>query len=419
MPAATVSAPSPSGGGALDALRVLAGVPGAGAHLVALGPGALPMAWLRRRGGRDRTRATLVAWPSAARPSRLASCDRDVLAAMVGGRRRAAVAVRLPGAAAAARLAPTVLVTTPRASAAPLPLERLLPEADLRRLGIRPSTGHAGVAAVWATRGRKAFAWVKVGDVDAEAAALRAAQRTAVTTAVRVPAVLGCDGGMLATGALEGTRVEHLLAGNPADAGAVCRAIVCWLAEWGRRSRVEREISAGDLEAWLLAPARRLADCLDAGYPAWLASTFASLAGRRATLAAAHRDLTMFNVLRDGPRYAVLDWEAATAQAPPFLDAPYAIVDAVAACDGYRDRPASFERCFGSSAAAARALAADLLEPVRAGEGDPLLRSAAFHACWLGHAVNDLARRGPGGAFVEIARRLSADPVGLDPFGGG
>jgi hypothetical protein len=93
-------------------------------------------------------------------------------------------------------------------------------------------------------------------------------------------------------------------------------------------------------------------------------------------------------------------------------DAPYAIVDAALAAAGDGDRPAAFARCFGEDGAG-RAL----VRRIGLGTGaDPAVLSAAFHACWLGHAVNDLDRVGATGSFVTIAAQLSAAPDRLDPF---
>lgn len=125
----------------------------------------------------------------------------------------------------------------------------------------------------------------------------------------------------------------------------------------------------------------------------------------------------MFNVLL-GRGLGVIDWESAVSAALPFIDAPYAIVDAVAAADAYRDRVDAFARTFGGSHPPAGADGAVRRWVAAAGQLDRLAGSAAFHACWLGHAVNDLERRGPGGAFVRIAARLSSDPLRHDPLAG-
>jgi hypothetical protein len=348
-------------------------------------------------------------------PARLAAPDRDVLLRALPARRwlvRTLVGA-VPGSAAAMRLAPAVAVTAGRDGSEPLPLERLVPDGDARRLAILPSRHHLAVAGVWPRRGSEPVAWVKVGDVAVEERALRAIGPGAADAGARVPLVLGSDAGLLATAALTGEHAHDVLRREPRRLSDVVEQVLAWLVAWRERSSTERELGAADVDRLLLAPARELAAQLDRGYVAWLDGAFGALAGRRCTLSAAHHDLTMFNVMLDGARLGVLDWEAATEDALPFADAPYAVVDAEAAAHGYVDRVAAFERVFGAPESALCARVRVLADTATA---DRLACSAAFHAGWLAHAVNDLRRHGSGGEFVRIAARLSADPRGLDPF---
>lgn len=399
----------------LDALAVLAGAPEEGARLVVLPAPAWPRALARRA----ELRALLVALPSARAPVRLAAPDRQALLWALPARGRArrlarSVVAAVPGAAAATRLAGAVAIAVPEGSSAPLPVERLVADGDLRRLALAPSRHHLAVAGVWGPRGTAPVAWVKVGDVAAEERALRELGPTAASAGARVPAVLGRDGAMLATAPLPGEHAHRALARDPARLEAVVDELLSWLVAWRERSLAERELTAADVDRLLLAPARELAADLDPAYAGWLADAFGPLDGRRCALSAAHQDLTMFNVLLDGGRLGVIDWEAATAAALPFADAPYAVVDAAAAGDRYADRVASFERVFGEPGSPLRARVAAL-----AGAGtDRLACSAAFHACWLAHAADDRRRDGAAGEFVRIAARLSADPRTYDPFAG-
>jgi aminoglycoside phosphotransferase (APT) family kinase protein len=98
-----------------------------------------------------------------------------------------------------------------------------------------------------------------------------------------------------------------------------------------------------------------LAAVLPRGYVSWIRAAAAALEGRQIVLAPAHRDLTMANVLLDGPRLGVLDWEAAREADLPLVDLPYAIVDAVSTVDEHADRPAAFARSFESGGRASPA----------------------------------------------------------------
>jgi len=58
------------------------------------------------------------------------------------------------------------------------------------------------------------------------------------------------------------------------------------------------------------------------------------LEGRTVVLSAAHNDLTMANVLVAGSGVGVVDWESASATAPPLADLWYALADGVSRAGG-------------------------------------------------------------------------------------
>jgi hypothetical protein len=409
----------------LDALRELLErtAPGAEVDLIAVGPGrGVLAAWRLRRQGRV-VRARLVAVPGLRAPRRFVGADRDVLSALLftGDDRRLARALvrRLPGAALATRLASGVLVVTGADDDNAGDLGRLVSGAVVGRLAVLPSRDHAGVIALWAGRGADPIAYVKVGDVGAESRLLRRLGPGAAAAGARVPEVLHADDRVLANTALDGPVAAGELRRTPARLGAVVDAVVDWLGAWHAAEASPRALSAADVERHLLAPARRLEGHLDRGYLAWLERAAGALRGRDVAMAPAHRDLTMSNVRLGRGRIGVIDWEAATEQTLPLVDAPYALVDAVAACATPVDRLAAFERCFGTPGSAEAGLARAALERLRArGCHDPAVLTCAFHACWLSHAGNDLLRDGPTGTFVRIAQRIAADPDRYDGFAG-
>jgi hypothetical protein len=194
-------------------------------------------------------------------------------------------------------------------------------------------------------------------------------------------------------------------------------AVARWVVAWHAEGASPRALGPADVEHHLLAPARRLSAYLAPGYAARLARMAGALRAAPVALAPAHRDLTMYNVRLGPERIGILDWEAATAEALPFVDLPYALADAVTACGPRRDRLAAFERCFGTVGTMEAKLVQAALDRVSAaGCHDPGVLSCAFHACWLSHAGDDLMQAGADGAFVRIAQRLSADPDRYDPF---
>jgi hypothetical protein len=354
-------------------------------------------------------RARLVALPSTTEPRRIVATDRAVLRAAVGGRPLTAAVLRVPGLALPARLATNVLVLRPRGATAPLRLQRLVPGADPARIAVSASRDHDAVIATWTARGTTPAGYVKLGDVAAEARALAWIAPGAAIGGCVVPRVLAHEDRLLATSALGGERAARVLGRQPARLGATLERLASWLAAWHRAAATPGE---PDLEYELLGPARRLGSHLAPGYADRLGRLSRELAGVRAPLAPAHRDVTMVNVLLDDDAFGVLDWETAAPAALPFVDAPYAIVDAALAAAGDGDRLAAFARCFGEGGPGR-----ELVRRIGlAARIEPAVLSASFHACWLGHAVNELERVGPSGSFVAIAARLSAAPDRVDPF---
>jgi hypothetical protein len=125
----------------------------------------------------------------------------------------------------------------------------------------------------------------------------------------------------------------------------------------------------------------------------------------------------MFNVVSDGGRLGILDWEEARASDLPMGDLFYTMVDALAATHSYRDRTTAFQSCFfGSERQEAVALTEALAN--RVGLTGPAVEFA-FHLCWLRHARNEVNRGGaePAGPFLRITRQLAARPF-TPVFGG-
>jgi hypothetical protein len=197
---------------------------------------------------------------------------------------------------------------------------------------------------------------------------------------------------------VEGEILAPKLVRHPGRLGRALTSVCDWLEKWGGLTATRTSITQGQLESEVLVPAGLLAPRLRGGveYLAALEARCAAAAGTVVPLTAAHNDLTMWNVLVDsGAALGIVDWEAAEESALPLKDFFYAVVDAVAATRGYADRVEAVEECFGaegSRASSVQGLQASLAGAVGA---EPGAVELAFHACWLGHAANELRSSAP------------------------
>jgi len=189
---------------------------------------------------------------------------------------------------------------------------------------------------------------------------------------------------------------------------------VCgWLERWEGATARRHRLLPQQLERELLAPAEALAPLLAGGadYLMALRERCARLAGTPVPLAPSHNDLTMWNVLVDGNGgIGIVDWEAAEEAALPLKDFFYAAVDAVAATQGYRDRPAAARECLAPGGKRV-ALVAGFETRIAAAVGaDAQLSAISLHACWLGHAMNEHvgARPSDDRPFLQIVAWLAA-----------
>ena len=203
------------------------------------------------------------------------------------------------------------------------------------------------------------------------------------------------------------------LAERPADVGAVLDRVLAWLLRWNGETAAAASLMPELLADEVLRPARRVAHALPAGdaYVQLLERLCGDVAGTPVTLAAAHDDLTMTNVLlaRNGS-IGVVDWETARPGALPLVDFFYAVVDAYAAAERYGDRARAFADCFAAGGRHAEAVRARRSSFERALGVTPGVLALSFHACWLHHAGNELERGATDGPFVPIVRQLAAAP---------
>ena len=206
-----------------------------------------------------------------------------------------------------------------------------------------------------------------------------------------------------------GVLAASLLSGRPGRVADVVTRVSTWLERWHSLTRVERRLSKEDVDRYVLEPLRRLGSAVPADYAHWVAHRAHHLVGADAPLAAAHNDLTTWNVLVDGERVGVVDWEAAAAEAFPLVDLEYFAVDAVATARRL-PRAEAFRLCAGREHAEGRLVCALRERIARSLDVPAPLAELARHAAWLGHAANESerpdARRDE--AFATIVGLLAA-----------
>jgi hypothetical protein len=207
-----------------------------------------------------------------------------------------------------------------------------------------------------------------------------------------------------------GERAATLLRRRPDRLPHVVGRVAEWLERWHLETRVMRPLEEHDVERYLLAPARSLAGELPDGtqYLRDLSRRSEAMVGRSLPFAAAHNDLTTWNILLDGEKMGIVDWEAAEREALPLVDLDYLVVDAVAAARRMR-RDIAFAACAGSGPDAQ--LARRIRHELKSASGiDEDVAELARHACWLGHARNEAARAQPGAPrpFLSILAAVVA-----------
>jgi hypothetical protein len=247
-----------------------------------------------------------------------------------------------------------------------------------------------------------------IARTERERAALVAFSSAASAAGAAVPGPrAGTGPGVLATEAISGRLASYLLARDPDRMDSVATVVAAWLRRWNAATASAQSADMNLMNALLLAPVSRLAGAgvVTPPYVAAVEALAHRLEGTRVTVTAAHNDLTMANVLLDGDRIGVVDWEAATARAAPLVDLWYALADALA------------RSTRGTHAQAVSALAGP--SDARPGTPTRLLAEAAralglmrdqellsFHACWLHHAGNELERGTTDGPFTAVLRGL-------------
>ena len=243
-----------------------------------------------------------------------------------------------------------------------------------------------------------------------ERTALAEVAPAAARAGVEVPSVKpGGTPWLLCTTIVSGAPAGSLLARRPSQLERVSRALVVWLTEWNRAT-VSSAVASTDLLDRLVLEAVDRVTARDPSlvdYGRLVGDLAHRMLGQPVLLVAAHHDLTMANVLDRGRTIGVLDWEEAEATALPATDLWYALADGAARACRVSHADAVEALVLGdvrlpnwfSGAAAELASALSLL---------PDEASLAFHACWLHHAANEIARGERDGRFLAVVRRVAS-----------
>src|SRR5205807_177172 len=128
--------------------------------------------------------------------------------------------------------------------------------------------------------------------------------------------------------------LESFVGGEPAarviatgadQLGPVVDRLARWLTRWGMQTARQAASSDELVKASMLDPAATLAGLLPGMFHSSIRQFAGRVSGRGLQTTAAHRDLTMWNVVvRADGALGVLDWECATGAALPLTDLFYA-----------------------------------------------------------------------------------------------
>jgi hypothetical protein len=216
----------------------------------------------------------------------------------------------------------------------------------------------------------------------------------------------------LVTDVLPGRPAAALLARQPERLEEIGSIVAGWALEWAVRTASSGTLTAGVLEETLLRPLATVADTgvITPAYETALRTLAARVRGERLCFTAAHNDLTMANVLVAEDGIGVVDWEEAVESSLPMRDVWYALVDALARAREIPRHRALAELVTEGPGIPRRLSSAPavLAQELALGEDQALI---AFHACWLGHAANEVSRGEMNGPFREIVHALAKDVV--------
>ena len=267
-----------------------------------------------------------------------------------------------------------------------------------------PSTGNGADVAI-----KVAFDDAGRTRIDQERARLSALGPEAARAGARVPAVdRGAPSRLLCTSIVPGVSAATVLDRRPSQLARVAHALIRWLANWNRATSITATATEDLLRRLVLDAADRVAanNPRLSEYTRFVGDIAFRLQGQPMVLVAAHNDLTMANVIDGSPQLGILDWEAADPTGLPLTDLWYALTDAVSRGQRITHTEAVEALALGGDPIPSWLSSAptDLAESLAVPANETLL---AFHACWLHHAANELARGDSHGRFLAVVHAVA------------
>jgi hypothetical protein len=214
---------------------------------------------------------------------------------------------------------------------------------------------------------------------------------------------------LLATRVIGGRPADGVLAREPERLESLVRSVANWLLRWNCATLSTVAATTTLLDDVLVGPVDRAvrAGLATPEYAQALQALARRLEDRPLVVTAAHNDLTMANVMDAGEAIGILDWEEAVPADLPLRDLWYALADALARARRLT-HAAAVEALVRSRSDAPPALAqAPGLHAAALGLSQDQA-ALAFHACWLGHACNELDRRRSDGPFAAVVGHIAA-----------
>jgi hypothetical protein len=379
-----------SGLAVLDAILTVPPWPGT-AHLIPIAPGTLLDAGVRHLGlrpGLSRSAAALADTGAGKALLRRAapSC------ALVAGHRPPPEPLRWLGELDGRGVATATVTVGVRADAPVAVALRFPPESRAPDLAVKTAFDGPG-------RER----------LQRERQALQALGPVAAGAGAAVPVLQPTAADVLATRVVGGRPAEAVLAREPERLERLATSVANWLLRWGRATSSTGAATPALLDDVLVGPADRAtaAGLATPQYAQALRALAERLEGGPLVLTAVHNDLTMANVLDAGEAIGIVDWEEAAPAGLPLRDLWYSLADALARARRLT-RADAVEGLVRRTSVAPAALA-----------GAPGVHAAAlslsrdqaklgFHACWLGHACNELRRGRSDGPYAAVVRRVAS-----------
>lgn len=212
--------------------------------------------------------------------------------------------------------------------------------------------------------------------------------------------------------AITGRTAAAILYQHPGRLDQLVERLSGWLAAWNRITRKESLPNQDLFDRELLTPASLLVRTIKDGeqYLRWLMDRCKQIE-TVFPLVSSHNDLTMWNILIDrGGSIGVVDWNQAREASFPLKDYFYATTDALTLAKGL-DRDEAFHACFLENGQPSDLVSRCLSAQLPALAIPDQMIDLCLHACFLGHAVDELltTEQQENRPFLNIVQSLARE----------